>query len=449
MNLRLNRFGLWMVMLALLCSPALHAAGDRDHLIIYEVFVRNFSEAGTLAEVEQRLDDLADLGVNVVWLMPIYPIGESLRKGNIGSPYAVLDYQSVHPDLGTTEDLKRLVQAAHQRGMKLILDVVPNHCAPDHPWVTEHPEWIQRDEKGHPKPPIAAWSDVVGLNYNEVGLRESMITALKFWITECDIDGYRVDVAGMVPEDFWREAIPQLRALKPGLVMLAEAEGPVYHQIGFDLSYDDSLRNLLVKIARKQQPVSKLNAYIASAIDLYPPGAQLMRFTENHDHARTAQLFPPPMDRAAATAVFTLPGAPLIYAGQEVGLSHLPNLFEKDPVAWERGDPAVRTFYRKLIQLRNDHSALTQGRWQALQTDNENMAAYLRADEHDEILVLLNFGTDETPVTVTGLSREPVIERLEDIYDEGTIPVEINGDAVKIQAPSRPDRILRIVRGDS
>jgi len=437
-------------MLAMLGTPVLSvstkAADAPDDLIIYEVFVRNFSEAGTLAEVERRLDEIADLGVNVVWLMPIYPIGESLRKGGAGSPYAVRDYKSVHPDLGTTEDLKRLVQATHQRGMKLILDIVPNHIAPDHPWVTEHPDWILRDEKGNPKPPIPSWWDVVGLNYNSAELRESMISVLSHWITECDIDGYRVDVAGMVPEDFWKDAIPKLRALKSGLIMLAEAEGPVYHQLGFDLCYDDSLRNLLVKIARNQEPVSHLNQYVSSVNERYPVDAKLMRFTENHDHGRTTERFPPPMDRAAATLVFTLPGVPLLFAGQEIGMSHLPNLFEHDPVDWKQGDPDVRAFYKQLIQLRKSHPALMRGRWQALQTDNENVVAFLRADEHEEILVLLNFGTDESPVTVTGLTLEPTIQILVDLIGENNIPVQIDGPAVKILAPCQPARILQFVR---
>jgi len=441
-----------MVMLALLCTPALpmvtQASELHDNLIIYEVFVRNFSETGTLAEVEQRLDKIADLGVNVIWLMPIYPIGESLRKGGAGSPYAVRDYQSVHPDIGTTDDLKRLVQAAHQRGMKLILDIVPNHCAPDHPWVTEHPDWIHRDMWGHPKPPISAWSDVVGLNYNAAGLRERIISILSYWITECDIDGYRVDVAGMVPENFWREAIPKLRTLKPGLILLAEAEGPVYHQLGFDLSYDDSLRNLLVNIARDRQPASQLNHHISSVIERYPPDAQLMRFSENHDHDRTTELFPSPMDRAAATAVFTLPGAPMLYAGQETGTSHRPNLFEHDPVAWKQGHPDTRSFYKQLIELRRNHPALTKGRWQSLQTDKDKVVAYLRADDKEEILVLLNFGADETPVSVSGLSLEPTIIRLEDLSDESALPFEMNNPAMNILAPCRSDRIIRIVRDE-
>jgi glycosidase len=421
-------------------------AEHRDDLIIYEVFVRNFSEAGTLSEVERKLDHIADLGVNVVWLMPIYPIGEVLRKGSVGSPYAVRDYQAVNPDLGTIDDLKRLVQATHQRGMKLIIDIVPNHVAADHPWITEHPDWIVKDAQGKPKPPIPAWSDVVQLNFESKELREQMFDVMKYWITEYDIDGYRVDVAGMVPQSFWREMIPRLRAVKSDLILLAEAEGLIYDELGFDLCYDDTMRNLLVKIGQGKEPAAKLNTHVASVINSYSPLAHLMRFTENHDHNRTVNLIPPPIDRAAVAAVFTLPGAPMIYNGQEMGNAKRLNLFERDPIDWKQGSKKTLKYYQRMVQLRNDHPALMSGQWLALKTDRDDAVAYLRSDDREEILVLLNFGHEDIPITITRLPTVSTIVGLEDLVGERSIPFSISGSTLTVLAPCRPDGIYRLVR---
>lgn len=427
---------------ALLAPTRLRA----DEPVIYEVFVRNFSKEGTLAAVEARLDDIAELGVDVLWLMPIYPIGHVLRKGSEGSPYAVTDYMAIHPDLGSIDDLRHLVQATHERGMKLILDIVPNHVAPDHPWVAEHPDWVLHDKQGRPRPPIAAWSDTVGLNYANAELRKEMTSVLEYWIRECDIDGYRVDVAGMIPPDFWKSTIPQLRALKPGIIMLAEAEGPTYHDLGFDFCYDDTLRTLLVHIAREKKPAAQLNRYIGSALAEYPPGARLMRFTENHDHGRTAERFSAPSDRAAAAAVFTLPGAPLLYAGQEIGLNHLPNLFEKDPINWKGGSTAVRQFYKRLIDIRKKHPSLAGGRWEVLNAVGATTAAYVRATDDEEILVVLNFVNDRRPVEVDGLRDAKSIAKLEDLVRDVDVSFEVDGGRLRIVDGVEGERVLLITR---
>jgi glycosidase len=441
----LRRRGLLLALVAAGCI-VLSRPAPAAEWIIYEVFVRQFSEAGTLAAVEARLDEIAELGVDVIWLMPIHPIGEVERKGTVGSPYAVRDYRSIHPDLGGPDDLKRLVAAAHARGLKLIIDWVPNHTAWDHPWLAEHPDWYHRDEHGRPRPPIPVWNDVVHLDYGAPALRREMEEIMAWWIREFDIDGYRVDVAGMVPNDFWPDVIPRLRAIKPGLILLAEAVGPVYHELGFDLSYDDPLRNLLWRVAHRREPAGRVHDYVASARERYPAGAVLMRFAENHDLDRTAQAFPAPTDGAAIAAVFTLPGVPLIFAGQERGIAHRPELFEKDPVPWTGGRPEALDFHRALIRLRKDHPALARGSWRALAADSDRALTFLRAHEDETIVVILNFSTEDLGrVTIRDLPEGWGTRGFVDLLDPGSalLVAEADGESLVVPMGTRPARLLQ------
>jgi glycosidase len=205
--------------------------------VFYEVFPRDFSAEGNFNGITARLDELKDLGVNILWLMPIHPIGEKMRKGTVGSPYAVRDYYAINPDYGTQADLKRLVSEAHKRGMKVILDVVLNHTAWDCVLLTEHPEFYKHDADGKVIPPVREWTDVAGLNYDNPKLRQYMIEMLKYWVTTFDVDGFRCDVAHMVPVSFWEEARAELVKLKPDVLMLAEASKPDLMLKAFDADY--------------------------------------------------------------------------------------------------------------------------------------------------------------------------------------------------------------------
>ena len=397
--LRLVAFVAWV-----LCVPSIPAEaydGPLADTILYCVFPRNYSDAGTLKAIEEKLPDIVDLGANALWLMPVHPIGEEGRKGAEGSPYSVRDFRAVHPALGTHEDLSSLTAAAHARGMKVLLDFVPDHSAWDHAAVKEDPDWFMTDEQGNPRPPVPAWQDVVQFNYGNPEVRSEMQSVMRFWPEQCGIDGYRVDVAGMVPGDFWREAIPQLRAAVTGLVMLAEAVGPDYHTQGFDLSYDMGLRDLLVQVVHGQQPASALARHLEDVRDHYPPGSLLMRYTENHDIDRAAAAFPAPSDRTAAALVFALPGVPLIFAGQELGIAHRPDLFEKDVVPWGEGVAGKRDFYKKQIGVRREHAALRHGALTICTTDQpEKILAIKRTWGEEAILAVFNFSAEIVDVTV-------------------------------------------------
>jgi hypothetical protein len=256
---------------------------------IYEVFVRDFSSTGDFRGVIRGLDRIQAVGANVVWLMPIYPVGIANRKGTLGSPYAVRDYRAVNPEFGTSADFAALVKAVHARGMKLILDWVPNHTAWDNGWVKEHPTFyvrnasggltVPRDDKGN----LTDWTDVAQLDYKNPGMRAAMVDAMRYWLVQYGIDGFRVDAAGFVPDDFWREALPQVRAsVKRPILLLAEWGDVKMHGFGFDLTYAwDSYAHL--KAVWDSVPASKFVEQEIADLKTIPAGGMRLRFTTNHD----------------------------------------------------------------------------------------------------------------------------------------------------------------------
>ena len=259
-------------MVSLFALALLSPAADRDlsqeraravepwirDAVVYELYPRAFSAEGTFNGVTARLDELKDLGVDVLWLMPIHPIGEKLRKGTLGSPYAVRDYYGINPEYGSAADLKRLVAAAHQRGLKVILDVVINHSAWDNVLITQHPEFYKHDDAGQIIPPVKEWTDVAGFNYANPKLREYMIAMLRHWVTDFEVDGFRCDVASMVPVDFWEQARVELEKAKPAILMLAEASQPDLLLKAFDLDYSWPLHARLNDVLLRCAPASEL-----------------------------------------------------------------------------------------------------------------------------------------------------------------------------------------------
>ena len=262
-------------------AEVVHPSWTRD-AAIYEVNIRQFTPSGTFEEFETHLPRLKKLGVDILWLMPIHPIGVENRKGSLGSYYSVKDYLAVNPEYGTMEEFKALVEEIHDQGMYVILDWVANHCAWDNPLVTEHPDWFTKDSTGHMVPPVPDWSDVVDFNYDNPELRTWMIDALRFWVRETDIDGYRCDVAGMVPQEFWNEARAELDKIKP-VFMLAEDENPAHHERAFDMTYSWELHHLLVRIAKGDTTAAALWTYFDRDIERYGNDAYRMLFTDNHD----------------------------------------------------------------------------------------------------------------------------------------------------------------------
>lgn len=363
--------------------------------VIYEVFPRAFSKEGNFNGVTCRLDELNDLGVTVLWLMPIHPIGKEQRKGSYGSPYSARDYYAIDPDYGTRDDLKRLVSAAHQRGMKVILDVVLLHTAWDSVLMA-HPDFYKHDAKGAIISPVPEWTDVAGLNFENPALRQYLIAMLGYWIKEADLDGYRCDTASMVPTRFWEEARAALTRTKPDIMMLAEADKPELLTNAFDIDYAWPLLNTLRTVLEKSAPASEIERVWKRDLKRYPQGALRLTMSDNHDQARAVSSFGVSGALAASALMFTLDGVPLLYNGMEVGdatESGDPALFEKVPIFWEpKGRPPVREVYRDLIKLRKAYPALRGGRvqWQA-NSASDSLVTFARLDDKDEFLVVINF----------------------------------------------------------
>ncbi|MEM6749092.1 MAG: alpha-amylase family glycosyl hydrolase [Planctomycetota bacterium] len=350
-------------------APATQPAAlptDTRNLTIYEVNLRQATAEGTLdAFRTQHLDRLADMGVGVLWLMPIHPIGEVERKGALGSYYAATDYKAVNPEFGTQEDFREFVDAAHARGMLVILDWVANHTAWDHNWTRSHPQYYVRDREGGFTPPNADWSDVIELDFEAPGMAGAMLDAMRYWVVEFDVDGYRCDVANEVPTPFWRGAIPRLRRERT-LFMLAEANDVGLHQAGFDATYGWGYFGPLLAIRSGRAGPEALWAHLAREQAALPRGAFRMLMTSNHDenswNETAVDRWGPFLD-AATVLTFTLPGMPLIYNGQEVAITQQLEFFEKDPIDWGddiAGHPASR-LYTELVQLKREHPALAHG----------------------------------------------------------------------------------------
>ncbi|MBC6429252.1 MAG: DUF3459 domain-containing protein [Cellvibrionales bacterium] len=378
-------------------------ANFRSRAVIYEVNVRQFSDSGTLAAVTQDLPRIRDLGVNVLWLMPIHPIGIKNRKGELGSYYSVRDYRAINPEFGTLDDLRQLVRRAHELEMLVILDWVANHTAWDHAWITEHPDRYTRNAAGKIIDPIGkdgkswGWTDVADLNYENRALWEAMTAEMAFWIQEANIDGFRCDVASEVPAAFWEFALPRLRQIKP-LFMLAEAEETEL-QASFDLSYGWHFHHLTNEVAQGRQPATVFDSYMQERQTQFNADHPLLMFTTNHDeNSWNGTVFERygAAHKAWAVLAFTLDGVPLLYSGQEAGLDRRLRFFERDPIDW--GDYRLADFYRDLLTLRAQTPALlagaTGGRFAPIdhRSDNERAYAFTRtAADGSGVLVALNF----------------------------------------------------------
>ena len=376
--------------------------------VVYEIFPRAFSAEGNFEGVTRGLDRLRDLGVNVLWLMPIHPIGQVKKKGSIGSPYAVRDYYGINPDYGTAADLKRLVSEAHRRGMKVIIDMVANHTSWDNV-LMKNPEYYVRDPKtGQINSPYD-WTDVAELNYDNPALRRYMIDMLKYWVKEFDLDGFRCDVAGEVPTDFWEQARMELDQIKPDLTMLAESDKPELLVKAFDFDYSWPLHGALNDVLQGRRPASALRETWESDARKYPRGAYRMRFSDNHDERRAIGRFGEPGALAASALMLTLDGVPLLYNGMEVGdttESGSPALFERVPVFWPTAErrPDFPRFYQRMLALRKTQAALRQGETVWLNnSDDARVLTFTRRAGTDELVVAINFsnrpfaGTVEAP----------------------------------------------------
>lgn len=364
--------------------------------VIYELNPRTFSSTGNFKGVEQGLDRLQRLGVTILWLMPIHPLGQAKKKGTVGSPYAVQDYYAVNPAYGSKDDLKRLVVEAHKRNFKVIIDIVANHTAWDSVLIKQHPDWFKHDAQGNIIPPVPDWSDVAGLDYRNQHLRTYMTDMLKYWLKDFDLDGFRCDVAGEVPTDFWENARVELTKIKPEIVMLAEANKPELLVKAFDLDYAWPFHSTLTDVLEFGKSATALPENVEREHERYPKGALEMRFSDDHDEKRAIARFGEQGALAASALVFTTDGVPLLYNGMEAGdttESTAPALFENMPVFWQIAErrPNFPLFYQQMIALRKAHPALQQGETEWLRnSDPDRILTYVRRDANEEFLVVIN-----------------------------------------------------------
>ncbi|NOZ57889.1 MAG: DUF3459 domain-containing protein [Calditrichaeota bacterium] len=369
--------------------------------VIYEVFPRAFTPEGTLRGVLRKLPELAELGVNILWLMPIHPIGVKGRKGRLGSPYAVKNYFEVHPDLGTKEDLRTLVEQAHDLGIRVILDFVANHVALDYDDGAVQPHWFQRDGAGNAHRRVPDWTDVVEWDYGVRQVWEYVAQALEYWVKECDVDGYRCDVAGLVPLKFWEEVRERLERLKPEIFLLAEWSDPRMHLSAFDATYDWSLYDVLVDVRNGLLPASAVLDVLQHEEKTFPRGSLRLRFLENHDEKRSADVFGLDTFEPYATLIFTLSGIPLLYNGQEYGDDVRPSLFEAAQILQQPVNPLVPRTYRELIRLRREHPVFREGDFTVLPNDvPAKIVTFARSSGDEAAVVVLNLNNSTTLVNV-------------------------------------------------
>lgn len=374
--------------------------------IIYEINPRTFSSSGNFAGITAKLDELKQLGATILWLMPIHPSGVVNRKGTYGSPYAVRDYDAINPDYGTADDLKTLIRSAHERGLRVIIDIVADHTSWDSV-LMKHPEFYRHDAQGHIVSPVPDWPDVAGLDYSNPQLREYMTAMLERWLREFDLDGFRCDVAGMVPTDFWEQARPRLESVKKDIFLLAEWNAPELLVRAFDLDYAWPLHKTLTAVLQAGKPASAIREVWEAEQARFPRGALHMVFSDNHDEKRAIARFGEGGALAASALVFALEGVPMIYNGMEVGdttESGAPALFERLPVFWAIGErrPEFRKTYETLIRLRGEHPALRRGELKWLANDDDaSVVSFVRRSETEEIVAVVNVSNRPRHVHLT------------------------------------------------
>jgi cyclomaltodextrinase / maltogenic alpha-amylase / neopullulanase len=370
---------------------------------IYEVNLRQYAKNASFKTFEKEIPRLKSMGVDILWFMPIHPIGVKERKGTLGSYYAVKDYKAVSEEFGTMDEFKHMVNYAHSIGMHVIIDWVANHTAADHKWTETNPDFYTKGADGKFVPPVADWSDVIDLNYDNKAMRAAMIDAMKFWLTETKIDGFRCDVAEMVPTDFWIETHKELVAVYPNLFMLAEGEKPELHA-AFNMTYTWKGFGIFRKVATGEYPARAIDDYLGEDKFYYSPKAIRMYFTTNHDenswNGTEKEMFG---EGAKAFYVLcaTLNGMPLLYSGQEAGLDKRLKFFDKDPIVW--GNYANADFYTRLLSLKRRNNALLHsesgGSFAKILNNNpDQVYSFYRRKGKDEVVVILNLSNKEATV---------------------------------------------------
>lgn len=381
---------------------------------IYEVNLRQYSGSGSIKEFEKHLPRLKDMGVEILWFMPVTPIGVEGRKEkgtDLGSYYAVRDYQAFNPEFGTMDDWKSFVVHAHDMGFKVITDWVPNHSAIDNHWMKMHPNFYEKDSTGNIIIPHG-WSDVRKLNYNDRELRDSMIAAMKFWVTETGIDGFRCDVAEDVPADFWKECIDSLKKIKH-VFMLAEGEKPELHKAGFDETYTWDMMRVTTDVVAGKKTVAQMDSAINAGLQRFPADAYRMYFTANHDeNSWNGTEFEKYKDAYKTFAVFSqtmYQSVPLIYSGQENMNKKRLKFFVKDTINWQGGFE-MAPFYKTMLGLRKRNPALAaEASFRRLNSSADTaIYSYQREMNGHKVVVILNLSKQPQRFTIKEIEGEPL-----------------------------------------
>lgn len=381
---------------------------------IYEVNTRQFSREGNFKAIETQLPRLKELGVDILWLMPIYPISQKNKKGTLGSPYAIADYKSVNPDYGTLDDFKSLVNRAHALGLRIVLDWVPNHTGWDHVWITEHPDWYTKIH-GKMTTPVdpktgkpTDWTDVADLNYDNPAMRKGMIDAMQFWVKECGIDGYRCDVAGFVPNDFWAQVRPQLDKIRTVFMLSEWEDEPDQFKSCFNMNYGWSMHTMMKAVAKGARTADKIDSLREANQKRFPKWYYQMLFTQNHDentqNGTLDESFGPSAD-AFFVLSSTVEGMPLVYNGMEANLNKRLAFFEKDTIVW--GTYAKSDFFKTLLTLKHRNRALWNGlaggKLIKIPTDHDDKVyAFYRQRDNDRVTVVLNLGDKPQTIRLGG-----------------------------------------------
>lgn len=399
--------------------------------VLYQINTRQFTPEGTFKAAQEQLPRLKELGVDILWLMPIHPIGKENRKGSLGSPYSVQDYYAVNPEFGTEEDFRAFVNAAHEQGFKVILDLVANHTAWDNALAKEHPDWYEKDWKGDFRPtPWWDWSDIIDLDWSQPGVREHVGGAMEYWVREFGVDGYRADVAGYVPVDFWSMMRQRLEAIKP-VFMLGEVQQTAWHHAAFDATYAWHWHHTSKRIAKGDGNATSLYGYYAENESLWPRQAMRLTYIENHDsnawEGTIYENYGPALEAMTALA-FAGEGLAMVHNGQEACNAKRLEFFEKDPIDWSQGrDCQYGELLKQLIAFRTENPALHNGKWGARMHKVEHSApeqlfAWVRQQDGNKVLGLFN------------LTGRPVSAVLRDGLPAGTYREFGSGEEVTIAA---------------
>ena len=412
-----KKFFVWISFLYFLFIVSSNAIAQKESTVehpewsknasIYEVNVRQYTPEGTFKAFQKHLPEIKKMGIGIIWIMPINPIGVKNRKGTLGSYYSVKDYKAINPEFGTLKDFKNLVNEIHKQGMHVIIDWVPNHSSWDNVLTKTNPEFYKKDSLGNFIPPNPEWTDVISLNYNNPRLWIYMEGAMEYWIKECDIDGFRCDHPGEIPLSFWNFARKELEKIKP-IFMLAEIESPGFHEHAFDMTYTWEFHHLLKKIYNGEVNADSLNKYFMKERNNYNPDAYRMVFTTNHDeNSWNGTAFKRYGDAVKTFTVLCgiVKGMPLIYGGQEAGLNKALRFFDKDTIEWKKS--SFRNLYTKLIHLKLNNKALWNGLYggemEIVKTVNDNddkIFSFIREKENNKVFAVFNLSPENQKVKI-------------------------------------------------